>query len=44
MYKAFKRLPRFFKFLSYELLKACFQTSAQEFCEILDYFSHLEQQ
>ena len=47
-YKTFKRLPGFFKFFlsydSYELLKACFQTSTQDFCEILAYFSHLKQQ
>ena len=44
-YKTFKRLPGFFKFsLSYELLNACFQTSTQEFCEILAYFSHLKRQ
>jgi hypothetical protein len=36
-YKTCKRLPGFFKFLSYELLKAYFQTSTQEFCEILAY-------
>jgi hypothetical protein len=37
-YKTFKRLPGFFKFfLSYELLKAYFQTSTQEFCDILAY-------
>jgi hypothetical protein len=44
-YKTFKRLPGIFQFcFSYELLNACFQTSTQEFCEILTYFSHLKQQ
>jgi hypothetical protein len=44
-YETFKRLPGFFKFfLSYGLLKAYFQTSTQDFCEILAYISHLKQQ
>jgi hypothetical protein len=44
-YKTFEQLPGIFKFFfSYELLNVCFQTSTQEFCEILAYFSHLKQQ